>query len=481
MGQHIKQRICAGILAAVALFSCLPFSAAAAEPTRKQVKAFLPSDQPVLEELLREAAAAQGMELAVKRAAPGSKYVEQLAADEAAGNVHDICWVEGEAAALELYKQDVSMMDLDSAAAGTQMQSLARLVPPYARLLNRQAVSGLPVGAYASGTLVNLPLLAALLNAKDLNALEADLARCSFDEWEALLLAVRQYLAKPEPLHVTLSGTAYTFPSFRPETAKELRGTYAMPTAASEAVYANEIDAALASVFETPASLAATPAEERAAMVAGALDVLYNAVDFESSLAANEDGVLLRGEGFGAAAAIDDGAAEEMFASNITLFLRGDTRQGLRLEAEHPTMENCICIVPAKLPAWDEAPQRTNEKLALSTAGVLGVSLRAGAKDEAVAVLLRLFTSQQGRRDIEGQMYLLAFSDLAPKGRLLRDISAAAGSGSYYIPAQERRKTLTQSGQLSKWVGANLMDKAVWDETDKASFRTAAKGIVGVA
>ena len=76
---------------------------------------------------------------------------------------------------------------------------------------------------------------------------------------------------------------------------------------------------------------------------------------------------------------------------------------------------------------------------------------------------------------------MLAFSDLAPSGRLLRDINAAAGNGSYYIPAQERRKTLTQSGQLSKWVGANLMDKAVWDETDKAAFRTAAKGIVGVA
>ncbi len=446
-----------------------------------ELNVFLPTDMPALQEILTEAAAAEGVSLQIQQAVPGEQYVAELSAAEAGGKRYDICWIEGEVAARELYDNGVSMMDLSADAVGTLMQSLAGLTPAYARLLNEDAVYGLPVGAYAGGTLVNISTLAALLSAKDAAALVRDLMNCTYTEWQTLVAAIESYLARPEKIGVTLGGHSYSFPVYRPEAAKDLKGIFAAPGSAHETTYESEISAILSSVFESPAQFAATPASDRKELLSQPLLTLLGAIDFETMHRANKNGKLIRNSGISAEKTISAEEAEQLFVNGQALFMRGDTMQGLKYEQDYPNLQGKLAIIPTKLPFSNAEAQQLNYRLSVGTAGVLGVNLHANAYETAIRVLTRLFTSTNSRKNIEKMMYLQTYTDYYPSNMLIRQIVETTNDEKYYLAVQPLRLMKKQSKSLSGWVNENLMQTETWGDTEGTKFTIAAQNIVGAS
>ena len=457
-----------------------PSSAATSEqPEKPVVKMMLPSSHQALGSLLGRLAEDQGIDLQVLLGANEPRYTLELAEALGGQEPPDLYWMAGEFSARVLETAGVSPYDLKGKVSPMALSALAGMSPEELRLISTDKVYGLPVGLYVQGSLVNLPVLAALLNCKDLQALQRDLVSCSYEEWRVMQQAIADYLEKPGRYQFPLGGGLYTMPSYRPAQAENLRGVWAISTVGTQSYAQNGLSAVFASGYVDPADYLASDPAQTNVILQSPLEALYQAIEWETRFMVNENGAIERGNTLPGEKEITADEAKDLFGKGRALFWKGDSRQALQLEQEYPILSDNLFIIPTKLPFADENVSLLNNLYGAGVDGYLCLSGEQAAGGAAGELLLLLFTSTEGIAAVENQLLLLPYTSVYPQHYLLAQLEQSIGVGDYYLlPLPQDRLNATQ-GKMADWINLSLMDKAEWEEVDKAAFLTAVQGMIG--
>lgn len=452
-------------------------------PRNVEIRLMLPANQTGLAAILETLAKAEGYSLRIETGASGAGYADTLN-DALADGGPDLFWLEG-----EFQTRD---WDPDSPPAADLLQqessltrALAGMVAPGQRLLDDEAVYGLPVGLYAEGSLVNIELLGDLLGTTDHKALLRDLVAADFEEWQNLALSISAFLEHPEKIEVTLGGNTYVTPRYRPESAKALRGVFAVGTGEARAYFQNTLAAVYGAGFASPEDLLAAGSEQRAALLREPLAAAYDLFMLETQYMTQESGRYSRGEDYPNHKRLTMNQASDLFTAGTALFLKGSTSQGLEMEQQYPDLKGCLALIPTKLPIEVEQepqeagveeerePLKIYQSFAYAPAGYLCLNEGAANPEAAQALLLRLFTSEEGQERIGGQLYLLPFNSYYPREGLNRQLAQAlADQNCYPIPAPPQLLE-SQQVRLGEWVQVELMLKPEPEEADEEAAEEA--------
>ena len=446
---------------------------------KEVVKIMLPNDHAAVGEVLLKVADAQNVELQVRTGQNEPQYTAELAEALAGEEPPDLYWLPGEGAARALEAAGYPPFDLSS--DGGALGAAARMVPEMSRILDFDKTYGLPLGSYAQGTLVNLPVLASLLGTEDLATLQRDLAQSSFTEWRAMVLALEEYLETPSRYQFTLAGHTYTMPRYRPEESSSLRGIFAMPTADGSAYAQNSLSTLYAAGFMDPADFLDTDPAVVGQIIQQPLDALYGAIEFETQHLTAEEGPLARGDEGMQQAQLTAKKAKQLFEQGIALFWKGDSRDGLKMEQDNPGMYGNLFLIPTKLPFETAGIEIINTLYGIGTDGYLCLASEEVASGAAGRLLVQLYTDPAFQAEVENSLYLLPYTDLYPGVPLLAKLEEAMGLGEIYILPLDQSELATVQAQIGEFVRENLMEKAEWTEEDKANFLTVAQGLLGAA
>lgn len=490
--------------------------AAAPAEAVEQVRVLLPTGMEALEDILAQMAAAEGIALQVDTAVAGDNYGQYAAEAMESDTPPDLLWVADETQARTV-TQVGSLFDLlagrNSPAA---MRALAAMVPQGQRLLDENRVLGLPLGIRAEGYLVNLDLLANLLDVQNTEVLLADLQACSWQQWQTLAETIEAYLTNPQKVAVKIGYHTYTMPRSRPEVAQPLRGVFSVADGNAETYLGVLMDTAVANAFDSASQLLETDETQRVAQLQPALAAMLGALDLETSHMTRSSGAMARGERYVLTEKLSRADAQALFVEGTALFMRGDSQLAAQLEQENPQLAGKLALVPVKTPPvslytegddtagdglytgpedeTEEEPDETpaedtaaieriiagNTRLLWQSGGSLCVNGASAGNGAAVKLLLRLFTSDAGRTAIANVLQLQCFSNPVPAGRIQAQLASSTAAGQTMPTAwpvqlggaaRSLDATLEQSG---------LMAEATWHKSDETAFVAAGIAAMGV-
>lgn len=467
-----------------------------------EVIIMLPTGMEAFARQLAGIAKEDGITLRMVTKPAGAGYAAAVQDELDSGAAPDIYWLEGEADALAVWANG-GLSDIAAESESPSMAALAGTVPEKSRLVNSQMVYGLPLGYYAEGYLVNIELLAEFLGAEDEQALAADLESCTQLQWEYMVDALQNYLQTPNRIQLKIGNGTYTTPARRPADAKPMRGMFAVPERESEALAAAALNAILNAAFPTYEDWALVEAAEKSDKLAEALPALLDVIDIETLYMGSEDGAVWRGPDFpnrGKAGVYDAG---EMLANGTVMFLRTDSRTAADIAKRHPQLKGKLAMVPVKLPllrADEEGAQsaeseteenaealkiekqieENNTRLAYASEGYLCLAAGSKNREWAESLILRLYTTDEGRQIIEDGLGLLPFTSGFSHDVLNIQIwQAAVGEQGQYISMPQTGLARAQKS-IGDFVSAELMETAEWDAALQRSFYSTCYAALGL-
>ncbi len=450
-----------------------------APPVATSVSVMLPNSHQALGQILQTIANSQNISLEIRLSSNEPRYtlelLEALESDDRPG----LYWLPGEFTARALDSSSYYPYNLGASASGVLPQSIASMVPTDFRLLDDDKIYALPVGAYAQGTLVNLPLLAALLGTDDLISLQRDLILCNYEEWQVLQQAVADYLQTPGRYQFTLGGNLYTMPSYRPTQAETLRGIWALATVGDTSYAQNGLGTAFASVYADPADYLDSDPTLLNEFMQLPLETLYNEIEFATQHMVGHDGNLARGESFSLAREVTQEEAQQFFENGSALFWKSDSRQALQIEEENADLTQSLFLIPTKLPFEDNDVAGINQLYSLKIDGYLATVNAKETSGAAGQLLVQLFTEESSLQALQTDLYLLPYTEYYPQSHVLRSLEESVGIGEYYLMPIEPSSLYTTQQRIGDWINLYLMDSAEWTEEDKASFLTAIQSMWG--
>ncbi len=443
------------------------------------VSVMLPSSHQNVGQVLQNVANSQNIQLEIRLADNEPRYTAELVQAMEGEDRPDLYWLPGEFAVYALDASEYYPYNLAVPASGLLLESLASMVPQAFRLFNEEKVYALPVGAYAQGTLVNLPMLAALLGAEDLIALQRDLILCSYEEWQVMQQAIADYLVTPGRYQFSLGGNLYTMPSYRPSEAESLRGLWALATVGNTSYAENGLAAAFSAAYASPAAYLYSDPEMLNEFMQQPLQALYDEIEFETQHMVGHDGALSRGENFSLAREVTAEEAQELFENGSALLWKTDSSVALQIESENTSLAGNMFLIPTKLPFSDENVAGLNQLYSLGIDGYLAVAGGEEAGGAAGQLLVQMFTDEASMQAIQNELWLLPYTEYYPQSPLLRALDESIGIGEYYLMPLAQSSLDTTQQRLGDWIHLNLMSKSEWTEEDEANFFVAAQGMWG--
>jgi hypothetical protein len=370
-----------------------------------------------------------------------------------------------------------------------------------------------------------LELLEALLGAPPGADLLDDLAACSWEQWVLLVRSIQSYLAKPGRIELRLGGQKYTTPGFRPGVTQPLRGIFAVATEDAASLVGNALDILTGLCYEDPATLLAAGRAEKLALGRPALASLMGMLELETMHMTQKTGSLRRGEDFSRQERFNASEAVELFAAGHALFLRTDSREGLKIEREYPELAGKLAMVPVKLPgpvyleeedegaaasgnaadsdagpetgedtsgipaddsaaipgeAVEEVIRNSNLGLWFAADGLLCVNKDSAALAAVESLLLRLYTTDAGWALLEEELGLYAFSRLYPQGRLMQQVAAELPAGGWQLVAAPSSLQGAKRS-IGSYVQKNLLGLLEWTAAEQTDFFTVGYAALGVS
>ncbi|NLW79832.1 MAG: hypothetical protein GXY32_10550 [Ruminococcaceae bacterium] len=494
-----------------------PRALAAAGGAPEQVRVLLPTGMEALEDILARMATAEGMALQIDTAVAGDNYGRYATEAMESDTPPDLLWLADETQARAV-TQVGSLYDLLAGRnSPTTMRALAAMVPKGQRLLDESRVLGLPLGVKAEGYLVNLALLANLLDTQNTEVLLADLQVCSWQQWQTLAKTVEDYLTNPQKSVVDVGTHTYTMPRGRPEAAQPLRGIFSVADGNAEAYLGVLMDTTVANAFDGIDQLLETDETQRVAQLQPALAAMLGALDLETSHMTRSTGAVARGERYVLTEKLSRADAQTLFVDGAALFMRGDSQLAARLEQDNPQLAGKLALVPVKMPPvslYDESddtansglytgpeeeteaepePEETpaeeasieriidgNTRLLWQSGGSLCVNGASAGSGAAVKLLLRLFTSDAGRMAIAQELQLQCFSSPVPAGRLQTQLANSTAAGQM-LPTAWPVQLGGAERSLDAYIEqSGLMAETTWDKDDETAFVAAGIAAMGV-
>lgn len=442
---------------------------ASIDEKEQKVQIFIPYGYEKMQNMLEKFAAEQGTNLVFSYGAQGLTYSDALLKFYEEGNKPDIFWLENQAELEKIRLEGMLPQNLLGAGTSHSLYGLATHADEQFRLGGNGKMYGFPVGIYASGTIVNLPTLAKLLNTEDLPSLYKNLVNCSWEEWEKMVSTLDSFLQKPVPVQITLAKQNYTTLKFRPEEARALRGMFAVATAGGTTILQADLQTVLGEAMASDPDWQDAAPEEKSKNLQQPLTTCFQAISFETRHMTSEEGSISRGDSYLQQPLISQEAAVDLFKNGQALFLKGDSRTALAIEKEEAGFQGKLAVIPTKMP-WQEGEYRfsMNQKLAVASQGYL--CLANNADKAAENLLLAFFLSEEGRQAIAGDLNLIPCSGAVSPNLISMQTENLIASGQCITMEQTPEQTRATEVLVSDWLREALMQQTSWEERDETEF-----------
>ena len=301
------------------------------------------------------------------------------------------------------------------------------LLPVAAGVSSEDVCYGIPFGTNSYGYLVDNRLLKALLGeAFD----QQNLKNCSWEEWQAFVQAVNDWITEPTAKKITLNGKSYQFAKAKNESTEQLQGVV---TFSGANAYAGPLlTPVMATQYQTVEQVREMEQEDTE-QLSGALQRLVQVVKMETAVMAGPEGRLSQQD----ALTLTAEQARQIFAEGKALFYRTGASETHLMEE---SLQQNLVLIPMKFPFTAEdlgdgysLEELLNQPVTVAD-GWFTVSANAEAKaqKEAQAFLLWVYTNESGKE-------LLPVKDETVQG--LPDLSTGLKKGTRQ-GVEEQVKTL---------------------------------------
>jgi len=358
-----------------------------------------------------------------------------------------------------------------SDAVTEEFRTLAADIPADLALTDGVDSYGVPFNIEGYGFVVDTEMLSDIFG--DGEAVAEAIREASWEEWEALVLALSAYIDRDSASTVTLAGRDFTMKPEKTGRAANLEGVFSTAGAQPWTYGDHMVNVALNAVFTGPAdALKAGEGEVRG--MHGALVAYARALDLKTAHA-----VTPRGPEFINNTTGGYDASVENFASGKAVFLKqGNWVEGNFAATSNPDIVQTLTIIPVKLPLADAdvtAVGRTAEYINTSIPVyvpnyyVINARVNEQQQEWAEQFLVWLNTSQTGQRFVTQDMGFIPYNAEPDAGTISSSLGRAIAG---YV---KRGQTISNpyAGAPSGWsntgLGQYVMEKWLtvenWDES----------------
>lgn len=454
---------------------------AASIPQNTPLRIMLPDGHTQLADIVRQFAYDDGIDIEIIRGRQSVGYAGEVQNALENENAPDLVWLNNFAEFAEIDGNNY-FAQFNAQSTEPTLQTIAGGVPQRMRINGEEGVYSLPAGYVAQGYLVNIDMLAALLNESNRQNLLNNLVMCSFEQWKMLIISLEEYLKNPGRIEITLAATKYITPGQRPNIARGLRGMFALPDADGYELLDGILTSALCAPFSNELAAISASDEELTDKIYPLLGSLMRALEFETKHLTRAEGALTRGSEYAETwDKLSFNDALGLFSSGTALAIRANSQTALLLGQEIPTLRDKLALIPIKLPlmpredddpaASQEAMQALayhNNRLWVASAGAFYMNKNTENKNAITAFLLRVFTGRESTEAFEN-LGIVPFAPYTAQESLLETqiLNAVQGQSGALLPVQPASWLRAQT-VIGEYVRDELLDKDEWlaDEVD---------------
>lgn len=300
-----------------------------------------------------------------------------------------------------------------------EFKALAQSVPQSMRLSSDGIKSyGIPYNIEGYGLIVNTKMISDLFALKNTDSFISDFKTSTYDEFEALVLAVDAYINNNTVSTIKLSGKEYKLADSKIGLADNLTGVFA-EAGAEKWTYGDHVgNFALNAVFDSlPSAQNAT--DEQIDALKNPLKKTVQLLELMTSHAAGTDGPLKRSPDFINSTTSGYDQSVQLFADNKALFIKQGNWVYSNIEKVNPDMVKSLTMLPVKLPLTEDdikIPELTVEKFNSSVPEFVpsyyAINKKVSEEEQKLAqdFLVWLNTSETGKKFINEKFAFIPFN-----------------------------------------------------------------------
>lgn len=368
---------------------------------------------------------------------------------------------------------------LDFADAQTEeFRKLAENIPEDMRLSTDGENSyGVPYSIEGYGLIVDTNMLADLFGT-DGTAVASDLQYASYDEFEALVEAVDDYISDGTPEELTLNGTTYTLQDEKTGHASDLTGVFAVAGSENWTYGDHLVNVALCSVFNNVVE-ANLIAKDDVDILKNPLMRYAQFLDLMTTHAAAKDGAIERGGEFVSSTINGYDQSIQNFAAGRALFIQQGNWAFNDLANANEEIADTLTFIPLKMPYEDEdivaegkTVEQLNSSIPVFAPSYYSINTQVSKEEQKLAeeFLVWMNTSETGRDFIQNEFSFIPY-DATPDSEASNSLNASILNYKAEGNVLSNPYTGAPATWSSKVVGNNLLENYLcksgkWTEKD---------------
>ncbi len=250
---------------------------------------------------------------------------------------------------LKKWKSNSNIWDFSNATEDT-FKNVVNNIPEGLRLSSNTTDSfGLPYTVEAFGFLVDPKMIASLFGGDKYRAVLNDLQECSYEDFAAMVEALRAYISSGSVYEFSLNNNKYSFVTTKGDLSKNLNGVFSFAAGNTQNSGTYLMNVALASLFKSPA--AANIADDSSIQnLENPLIKFAQALDLITLNVSGSSGALGRGLALVSSTQNSANQAIKNFVNGKSLFLLASTTDYNGLLTYNSLVTKRCVFMPIKIP-----------------------------------------------------------------------------------------------------------------------------------
>lgn len=337
---------------------------------------------------------------------------------------------------------------------------------------------GIPYNVEGYGFVADTEMLGSLFGDDKLEALIEDLRAASYDEFEAMVSAIDNFIKDGASDSVSLNGVSYALASEKTGKAEKLTGVFSVAGSEKWTYGDHLMNIIIDTAFANPAAADAATDDQLDGMK-GAFEAYAQVLDLKSAYTAGDNGPLERGPEFINSTTNGYDSAVQRFADSQAVFLKQGNWVYTNIEKANAEIVDTLTFIPVKFPLEQADIQvdgltvdHLNSSIPVFVPNYYAINAKASKEEQEMgqAFLVWLNENPAGQKFITEDMAFIPYN-ADPATTVLGN-----SLGDSIVTYMKDDKTLTNAyagapnGFTGDVVGLKIMEeyltKADWTQAD---------------
>lgn len=338
-----------------------------------------------------------------------------------------------------------------------------------------EANYGIPYNVEGYGYIFDTLLFAEIFGEDNVDAVIEAVREASYDEWEALVLALDAWIAEPSEVEVTLSGETFTLAPEKGDLSSNLTGVFATAGSQQWTYGDHMLNVALNAVFNSPAA-AAEASDEEIASLKDPFTRYAQALDLKTSHAAGLNGALPRSPEFINQTTASYDMSVQLLADHKGIFLKQGNWVYTNIENVNDEIVETLYFLPVKMPMTQEdikvdlTPEEFNASIPVFVPNYYALNAKVSDEERAVGMdfLVWLNTSEAGLKYVTEDMAFIPYNadtETTINNSLGQSIIDYIAAGKTISNPYAGAPTNWSGETMGRWIMENYLTVEEWSDT----------------